>query len=182
MSNGFFNPDQLTFSWLEPHANHLVLRDSAKDSKIHAETSCLPTLQSLHVYGLDGLCGKTSPVSCPATEDGILVPSSGRWGNWGMGGPTGSWTLNGCEHTGIPAPSRSAGAESSLLVASLSDVLETGPVPPRFSLSAKACSGILRRAERRGKALPPMLKVALEQSAASGQREQADPQATSATT
>jgi hypothetical protein len=81
-----------------------------------------------------------------------------------MGGPTGFSTLNGCEHTGIPVPSRSAGAESSLLVASLSDVLETGPVPPKFSLSAKACSGILRRAERRGKALPPMLKAALEQT------------------
>jgi hypothetical protein len=44
----------------------------------------------------------------------------------------------------------------------LSDVLETGPLPPRFSLSKKACEGILRRAERRGKALPPMLKKALE--------------------
>jgi hypothetical protein len=29
-------------------------------------------------------------------------------------------------------------------------------------LSAKACAGILRRAERRGKSLPPMLKAALE--------------------
>ena len=177
MSNGPFNPEQLTFSWLEPHANHLVLRDSGKDSKTHAETSCLPTLQSLHVYGLNGLCGKTSPVSCPATEDGILVPSSGRWGNWGMGGPTGSWTLNGCEHTGIPAPSRSAGD-----VCSLSDVLETGSVPQRYCLSSKASFGILRRAERRGKALPPMLKVALEQSAANGQRGQAGPQVMSATT
>ena len=77
-----------------------------------------------------------------------------------MGGPTGSWTLNGCEHNGTHAPSRSAGD-----VCSLSDVLETQPVQPRFSLSAKACSGILRRAERRGKALPPMLKQALEQAA-----------------
>jgi len=94
-----------------------------------------------------------------------------------MGGPTASWTLNGAEHTGIHVPSRSADAESSLLVASLSDVLEIGTVPPRFSLSPKACSGILRRAERRGKALPPMLKVALEQSAASGQKEQVDTQA-----
>jgi hypothetical protein len=82
-----------------------------------------------------------------------------------MGGPTGSWTLNGAEHNGTQTPSRSAGAESSLLVASLSDVLETQPVPLRFSLSAKACSGILRRAERRGKALPPMLKAALVQAA-----------------
>ena len=76
-----------------------------------------------------------------------------------MGGPTGCWTLNGCEHNGIHVPCRSAGD-----VCSLSDVLETGPLPPRFSLSAKACSGILRRAERRGKALPPMLKAALEQA------------------
>jgi len=159
MSNGPFNPDQLTFSWAEPPASPSALPDSAKDSTTLEEDSCLPILKSLGVYGLDGLSGKTSPVSCLATEDGILVPSSGRWGNWGMGGPTGSWTLNGCEHTGIPVPSRSAGD-----VSSLSDVLETGPVPPRFSLSAKACSGILRRAERRGKALPAMLKAALEQA------------------
>ena len=35
--------------------------------------------------------------------------------------------------------------------------------PEKYSLSAKACQGILRRAERRGKILPPMLKEALEQ-------------------
>jgi hypothetical protein len=154
------NPDQLTFSWAEPPAKASALQDSAKDCTTPAEDSCLPILKLLGVYGLDGLCGKMSPVSCHPTEDGILVPSSGRWASWGMGSPTGFWTLNGCEHTGIPAPSRSDGD-----VCSLSDVLETGSVPQRFSLSAKACSGILRRAERRGKALPPMLKQALEQAA-----------------
>jgi hypothetical protein len=40
--------------------------------------------------------------------------------------------------------------------------LETGVVPQRYYLSAKACQGILRRAEKRGKALPDALKVALE--------------------
>jgi hypothetical protein len=74
-----------------------------------------------------------------------------------MGGPTGCWTLNGCEHNGTHAPCRSAEGVCSLL-----DVLETQPVPQKFSLSAKACAGILRRAERRGKMLPPMLKAALE--------------------
>jgi hypothetical protein len=44
----------------------------------------------------------------------------------------------------------------------LSDVLETGALPEKYSLSPRACSGILRRAERRGKELPPMLKKALE--------------------
>jgi len=36
-------------------------------------------------------------------------------------------------------------------VCSLSDILETGDLPQRFFLSAKACAGILRRAEKRGK-------------------------------
>ena len=35
-------------------------------------------------------------------------------------------------------------------------------VSPKYSLSAKACAGILRRAEARKKILPPTLKVALE--------------------
>jgi hypothetical protein len=33
---------------------------------------------------------------------------------------------------------------------------------PKYFLSAKACQGILTRAERRGKQLPPILKEALE--------------------
>jgi hypothetical protein len=36
----------------------------------------------------------------------------------------------------------------------LSEVLEDGSVPRRFYLSARACQGILRRAEKRGKQLP----------------------------
>lgn len=169
--------EQSTFSWEEPPVSHSPSQDSARDSAIRAEDSCSPTLRSLGVYGLDGSSGRMCQESCQADEDGILVPSSGRWGNWGMGGPTACLTLNGCEHNGIHAPSRSAGG-----VCSLSDVLETQPLPQRFSLSAKACAGILRRAERRGKALPPMLKAALEQSAASGQREQEHQQETNATT
>ena len=47
-------------------------------------------------------------------------------------------------------------------VSSLSQILETGPIPQRFYLSALACRGILRRAEKRGKELPEQLRVALE--------------------
>ena len=47
-------------------------------------------------------------------------------------------------------------------VCSLSHVLETKEIPQRFYLSSKACAGILRRAEVRGKTLPPMLRDALE--------------------
>jgi hypothetical protein len=50
-------------------------------------------------------------------------------------------------------------------VCSLSDILETGDVPQRFYLSAKACQGILRRAAKRGKELPQPLMFALVQVA-----------------
>ena len=48
----------------------------------------------------------------------------------------------------------------------LSAILEASP-PQKYSLSAKACQGILNRAERRGKPLPPALKTALERQAVS---------------
>ena len=46
----------------------------------------------------------------------------------------------------------------------LSDILEEW-TDPKFRLSKQACVGILNRAERRGKALPPELKAALEEQA-----------------
>ena len=42
----------------------------------------------------------------------------------------------------------------------LSAILEDCP-PPKYFLSAKACQGILNRAERRGKKLPEELEMAL---------------------
>ena len=47
-------------------------------------------------------------------------------------------------------------------VCSLSDILETGDVPQRYYLSPRACAGILRRAEKRGKTLPRRLARALQ--------------------
>lgn len=46
------------------------------------------------------------------------------------------------------------------VASTLSEVLEAS-VARRFSLSQRAAAGILRRAERRGKALPPLLEAAL---------------------
>jgi hypothetical protein len=42
----------------------------------------------------------------------------------------------------------------------LSAILESNP-DPKYNLSAKACRGILNRAQRRGKELPEELKLAL---------------------
>ena len=108
-------------------------------------------------YALGGSSGRTSPESCHRTEDGRSVPSSGRWGSWGMGGPTESWTRSGSDWP------------SAAVVCSLSHVLQgTQDVPQRFFLSPRACAGILRRAEKRGKDLPPLLQRALAEVAGSG--------------
>jgi len=65
-------------------------------------------------------------------------------------------TLNTSEHAASPTLSPSADA-----VCSLSDILEIGAVPQRYFLTAKACRGILRRADNRGKDLPAKLQEAL---------------------
>lgn len=49
----------------------------------------------------------------------------------------------------------------------LSQILEANPLP-KYNLTAKACLGILRRAERRGKDLPEWLKQVLLMQSASG--------------
>jgi hypothetical protein len=53
-------------------------------------------------------------------------------------------------------------------LSSLSAVLETGSLPQRFFLSPKACAGILRRAERKNKQLPPALRSALTEAIQKG--------------
>ncbi len=130
-------------------ANHSASQDCERDWQTRVATSCWGLVRLLNAYSPSGWFGRTSPVSCLAAEDGTLVPSSECWQNSGMGSPTEYWTLSTSEW-----PSAAA-------VCSLSDVLETGDVPPRFFLSARACEGILRRAEKRGKELPTPLQTAL---------------------
>lgn len=71
---------------------------------------------------------------------------NGRW-------PTELWMLN----TG-PAP-RNGGS-----VSTLSQILQER-VHPKYCLSATACLGILRRADKRGKPIIPILRYALEKQA-----------------
>ena len=130
-------------AWLESVLEWLT---SEADSGARSNASSLSLLPV-------GFLERTSPASCPLTVDGIGPPSSETWQNWGMGSPTGFWTLSGSEF-----PKDAA-------VCSLSDVLETGDVPQKYFLSPKACRGILRRAETRGKELPPALQQALTQAA-----------------
>ena len=103
----------------------------------------------LQSCGPAGWYGRTSPASCLRMGGGRWAPSSGGWQTSGMGGPGECWTLSTPEYP------------SDGVASSLSDILETGDVPQRYFLSATACRGILRRAEKRGKELPAALHAAL---------------------
>lgn len=75
--------------------------------------------------------------------------------------PVASWETGGA----LPGvySMHSFGECPKVAVAShLSQILE-GTVPQKYYLSAKACAGLLRRAEVRGKTLPPALKAILIQ-------------------
>ena len=87
---------------------------------------------------------------------GLLSSDGGRdfahfLSMWDLGmGTRPSLTLSGseCPNEGVAS--------------SLSEVLmEIGEVPRRYYLSPTACEGILRRAKKRGKTIPPLLEEAL---------------------
>jgi len=136
--------------WSEEHLVKISQsQDSEREWMERVVRSRSSSLDLLVGCGVDGWYGRTSPACCRVMEGGRLECLSDSWGNAGMGSPTEFLTLNTLEY-----PKDGVGS-------SLSDILETGEVPRRFFLSATACKGILRRAEKRGKALPPSLRDAL---------------------
>jgi DNA (cytosine-5)-methyltransferase 1 len=101
---------------------------------------------------LGALVGADAPLDLPA---GI-----GRWPDEGMvegPGARAAWRLLDAQYFGL-AQRR----ERVFVVVDLGG----GQIPRRYYLSPKACAGILRRAEKRGKSLPPQLRAALEAVAA----------------
>lgn len=99
--------------------------------------------------GHDGQLLRMSSDSYPAIKDVTSGLSLKAWKNSGsVVSPGRYWTRKTSE-------SRNAAAACSL-----SQVLQDEPAS-KYSLSAKAAAGILRRAERRGKTLPPALASAL---------------------
>jgi hypothetical protein len=76
-----------------------------------------------------------------------------------MGGGTATWTDDGVL-LGECLTLNTGECPNVAVESRLSQILEAAPLP-KYCLSAKACLGILRRAERRGKDLPEKLKTAL---------------------
>ena len=146
-------PDLFGSSSEEPPANPSQSQEKERDWMIRVATSPLNLSALPADFGPHGWYGRTSPEFYPSTRVAPLGNSWERWKNAGMGGHTGCLTLNISEYP-------SGGAACSL-----SDILETSALPQRYFLSAKACRGILRRADRRGKSLPFSLQAALKQGA-----------------
>ena len=81
--------------------------------------------------------------------------------SWVMGGPLlGEYTMH------------SFGEFPKEENASLLSQILVEEAHPKYSLSAKACQGILNRASRRGKQLPEILQKALESQAMESSQEQ----------
>jgi site-specific DNA-cytosine methylase len=89
---------------------------------------------------------------------GCLTDVGGKWSV--------AWRVFDAQFWGVPQRRKRIalvadfGGPSAENASHLSQILEASP-HPKYSLSAKACLGIVRRAEHRGKELPPLLKAAL---------------------
>ena len=172
--------------WSEEHLASLSQSPvSEEDWAMRVATCRSNFLDLLIAQGPDGYSGRTSPAYFPQLPTSLPIrvhrqttwtvvtdPETGKrswlktntiltktmrshvswpdFQNSGTSMPTGLLTLNTSEY------------RSGAVASSLSDVLETGPVPPQYYLSSTACRGILRRAEKRGKELPGQLRAALE--------------------
>ena len=136
----------------------------------------------MSLFDQDTWFGKMSPEPCPQTKEKTSAASSKRQPKssrkmpqyldltnpgampdalWEMGGALlGEYTM----HSFGESPKE----ENASL---LSQILVDDPLP-KYSLSAKACQGILNRAERRGKKLPEILRKALENQVGESNLEQ----------
>lgn len=117
----------------------------------------------------DGLSGKTYLEHSAATRAQTLQSWLARWQVWSS---PNSLPKAGARKAPSLAPKQWSNGQSSTrngsewrkgaVACSLSQILETGTIDPRYFLSPKACAGILRRAEKRGKMLPTTLLLALQ--------------------
>jgi hypothetical protein len=180
--SGKDSTDQLTFLSEEPPVRASASPAIERDWAMTVLTWPSDMLSLLAENGPSGWSGRTSPAHFPLSplptrtetyeldESGkpkrlaTSQPSAPPFRNSGMVWRGECLTLNLSEwnDTRVPSP-------SDVGVSSLSDILETGDLPPHVYLSQEACAGILRRAADRGKTLPVPLEVALKAVASAPQ-------------
>ena len=134
----------------ESPARTSASRASARGSRASVQASFTSLRESCANFDPLGLCSKMFPDFSVRTKAETLRKSTAfSWSDADMG-------FQGVVSTASFSESPNAAVECSL-----SEVLE-GHAPQRFFLSPVAATGILRRAAKRGRALPMRLRQALE--------------------
>ena len=128
------------------------------DSPGNDPASSSPSPSSLSLFDPSGYSSRTYQGSSPRTAVGTSGSCLERW-------PTSGTAWHGGFSTAVSSECPSAGGVCSSSPTTLADVLEPN-APARYSLSARAAAGILRRAEKRGRELPGALLTALRSVAA----------------
>ena len=105
--------------------------------------------------------GRTSRDAFRVTRGATSDAYSTSWKSAGISWRGERWTRNLPEYLTGRVVDSEGRYRNAAGASSLSEALEAR-APQTYSLSAKACSGIIRRAEKRGKPLPRMLQEALE--------------------
>ena len=142
--------DLLTLLSEAVRARVSVKRDSEEDCRTKDQDLHWRISNVLNRFNPNGYVGKTYLGYYPVITGRTTEHSSQNLMNSGIVYRGQYWTANGF-------PYRKGGGACSL-----SDILEAGSVPQKYFLSPKACKGILRRAEKRGKSIPPALELALK--------------------
>ena len=142
--------DKSTLSLEDSRVKMLALQENGLDSLVSEQDSSLTLFLSRRMSKQKLSSWKMSQDFYQATTDAISESSSLVWPTQGIA------TSNGVSLIRSSSESRND-AEESLL----SQILEPN-ASEKYSLSAKAAEGIIRRATGRGKPLPEVLESALK--------------------
>ena len=144
-----------TSSAVDSPAKTSQSRDAEQASPGNAPASSLSSPESSTLFDPDGYSSRMFRVSSLATAVGTSEQSLERW-------PTSGTAWDGGFSTAVSSECRSAAGVCSSSEPALTEILqEPHDVPAKYSLSARAAEGILRRAEKRGRTLPDHLWAAL---------------------
>ena len=159
--------EQLTFLSEEALASLSPLQGTERVLKEN-QGSCSSTFElfatscELAGGGRPATCsGKTSRDAYRVTRGETSDAYSTHWKTAGISFAGERWTRNLPEYFVGKVVDSSGRYRNAAGASSLSEVLEAR-APQTYSLSARACEGIIRRAEKRGKPLPSILRSALE--------------------
>ena len=136
-----------------------------EDSQVDALACSLSSPESRTLFNPAGFSSRTFPVSSLAKAVGTSESCLERW-------PTSGTAWPGGFSTAVTSECRSGEDGCSSLEPALTEILEPPQsVPARYSLSARAARGILRRADKRGRTLPAHLWAALQAVATESEKK-----------